>query len=82
MGVDTTVEVEALLVTGDQVEVRTRFDGRWARGFEIAGVTADGFRVRRRSDGRELPGTFGAGDIRRRRPRPSPWWELGDVRRV
>jgi hypothetical protein len=80
MGIGTSVRVGELLVAGDPVEVRNRFDGRWARGFEIAGVTARGFRVRRLSDGRELPDEFGARDVRRRRRRPSPWYELGGDR--
>jgi len=39
---------------GTRVEVRTRFDDSWGRGFEIAEVVGDGapkYRLRRRSDG-------------------------------
>ena len=37
---------------GTRVEVRTRYElGRWAPGFTIAGITADGYHVRRISDG-------------------------------
>jgi len=80
MGVATSIRIEALLVPGDQVEVRNRFDGRWARGFEITGVTARGLRVRRLSDGRELPEEFSVGEVRRPRARATPWRELGGAR--
>ena len=40
-----------------RVEVRSRFDGSWCRGFEIVGVLDDGesYRIRRVSDGVVLP---------------------------
>jgi hypothetical protein len=40
---------------GTAIEVRNRFDGRWARGFEVVAADAAGYRVRRLSDGNELP---------------------------
>lgn len=50
----------------DEVEVRTRFCGEWVGGFEI--VSHDGdparLRVRRRSDGTVLPGTFAPEEVR------------------
>jgi hypothetical protein len=70
-----SVEVDGYLAPGDAVEVRNRFDRRWARGFEITGVTDHGFRVRRLSDGRELPDEFVADDVRARRDRKrGTWW--------
>jgi len=47
---------------GEPVEVRDRFTGRWAPGFEVADVTAAPKRrylVRRRSDGALLPVVLG-----------------------
>jgi hypothetical protein len=69
---------------GTRVEVRSRFESRWTRGFEVAdridGVrTADGreeeamYRVRRRSDGSILPVTFAETDLREENKR-STWW--------
>jgi len=49
-----------------EVEVRTRFDGRWSSGFEIVAVEQDQCLVRRRSDGVVLPTPFRIADIRRR----------------
>jgi len=62
---------------GTHVEVRTRFEDRWSRGFEVAEVVhqhdRDQFRIRRRSDGSELPVLFDEGDLREERRR-STWW--------
>jgi len=59
------------------VEVRSRFEARWARGFEIAEVVEEGsgpgYRVRRRSDGSVLPIVFGDDDLREEK-RKSMWW--------
>ncbi len=50
------------------VEVRTRFDGRWASGFELIGTETDDngerYLVRRRSDHAILPATFARDEIR------------------
>jgi hypothetical protein len=48
-----------------RVEVRSRFDGSWCRGFEIVGVVDGGesYRVRRVSDGVVLPVSISADDI-------------------
>jgi hypothetical protein len=59
---------------GDRVEVRTRFDRRWSRGFEVAEVTEAGnFVLRRLSDGDLLPIEFKADEVRAERHR-SMWW--------
>ena len=58
---------------GDKVEVRRRFDDKWARGFEVVEATDDGYRLRRLSDGVELPTTFATGDVRKERKRDF-WW--------
>jgi hypothetical protein len=56
-----------LAYLGASVEVRSRYDGAWCRGFEVAEVTAvDGevaFRIRRLSDGMVLPALFQAQDV-------------------
>jgi hypothetical protein len=63
------------LEAGMRVEVRRRFDQHWARGFEIVEATDGGYRVRRLSDGMELPSEFAAEDVRReQRKRNSMWW--------
>jgi hypothetical protein len=62
------------LERGMRVEVRSRFDAHWARGFEIVTVTESGYRVRRLSDGQELPVEFSFEDVRRERKRQGLWW--------
>jgi hypothetical protein len=63
------------LPAGTDVEVRTRFDGHWARGFEVVTTGDDGYRVRRRSDGRELPTLFSPQDVRLPKERKrGTWW--------
>ena len=63
---------------GIRVEVRSRFDQRWARGFELAEVVQDEgterYRVRRRSDGSVLPALFVDDDVREERKRSSSMW--------
>lgn len=61
------------LAPGTRVEVRRRFDGHWATGFEVAEKVDDAYRLRRLSDGSVLPTTFGADDVRQERRR-SMWW--------
>lgn len=64
---------------GTRVEVRSRFDQRWARGFEIEErVDQDEqggprYRLRRRSDGSVLPALFVDDDVREEK-RKSMWW--------
>jgi len=55
------------LTPGVDVEVRARFDGRWKRGFEIATIEDELYRIRRRSDGTVLPEPFAAADVRETR---------------
>jgi hypothetical protein len=62
------------LAEGTKVEVRSRFDGRWSRGFVIVSGDADGYRVRRKSDGSILPAVFAPGDVRVERRRQGMWW--------
>jgi len=62
---------------GTRVEVRSRFEAAWSRGFEvaeeIATVPRARYRVRRRSDGSILPVLFDADDLREERRRGT-WW--------
>lgn len=58
---------------GSRVEVRTGFDGSWASGYLVAAIDDDGIRLRRRSDGEELPATF-APEVVRREHRHAMWW--------
>jgi hypothetical protein len=60
------------------VEVRSRFDRAWARGFEIAETVDSGgtprYRLRRRSDGSVLPALFDDEEIREEKRRNDMWW--------
>ncbi len=62
---------------GTRVEVRSRFESKWSRGFEIADCDEHGdqarYKVRRRSDGSILPVTFSADDLREEHRRGT-WW--------
>jgi hypothetical protein len=66
-------EGEASLAPGTRVEVRKRLDGEWARGFEVISASADGYRLRRLSDGGELPLLFSDDDVRKEKKRGT-WW--------
>jgi hypothetical protein len=62
---------------GTRVEVRTRFESKWTRGFEVAEEVATSgtpeYRVRRRSDGSILPVAFPEDELREERRRGT-WW--------
>jgi hypothetical protein len=66
---------------GTRVEVRSKFESRWTRGFEVADrldnqSDVDGkpfYNVRRRSDGSILPVAFSESDLREENRR-STWW--------
>jgi hypothetical protein len=49
---------------GTAVEVVNRFTERWSTGFEVHETVADGYRVRRRSDGTVIPTTFTVSEVR------------------
>jgi hypothetical protein len=67
----------AFVRPGTRVEVRSRFEARWSRGFEIAACEDSSdkpvYKVRRRSDGSILPVLFNEDDLREERRR-STWW--------
>lgn len=58
--------------SGTRVEVRSRFDHTWKRGFEIDTVVAGGYLLRRLSDGATLPACFSEEDLRVER-RSAAW---------
>jgi len=62
------------LAPGTQVDVRNHYQGTWARGFEVAEVTDQGYRIRRLSDGTILGELFSRDDVRRQRSRQGFWW--------
>ena len=63
------------LTPGTRVEVRKRFDASWARGFEVIDLTENGgYRLRRLSDGMELPTEFEPADLRKEKRRGDMWW--------
>lgn len=78
--VDTGIDVRSRLDVGTRVEVRARFDQRWARGFEIAEVVTPPdvgelrYLVRRRSDGSVLPARFSEDELREEKRRDDLWW--------
>jgi len=63
---------------GTRIEVRSRFDQRWARGFEVAEQVAEApvprYLVRRRSDGSVLPSEFDAEEVRAEKRGRQLWW--------
>jgi hypothetical protein len=63
---------------GTRVEVRSRFDGAWCHGFEVAEVVDSlgqhAFRLRRLSDGAVLPALFSADDVAWHPAFSSPRW--------
>lgn len=62
-----------LLPIGTKVEVRTGFDGSWSSGFAVEAHTADGYRLRRRSDDEVLPVELAHDAVRRER-KNAMWW--------
>jgi hypothetical protein len=62
------------LEPGTRVEVRRRFDQHWSRGFEIAEVVGDGYRVKRLSDGSVLGAEFSDDEVRPVQKKKGLWW--------
>jgi len=52
------------LPQGTPVQVRDRFEFAFRSGFEVSSATDAGYRLRRRSDGVELPMDFPATEVR------------------
>lgn len=53
------------LRAGDPVQVCTRFEHRWVHGFSVASSGAEGYQLRRASDGAILPAWFPPSMVRR-----------------
>jgi hypothetical protein len=66
-------DVEGRMEPGTKVEVLSRFERSWSRGFEVAELVAGRYRLRRLSDGSILPTEFEGDEVRRERKRSS-WW--------
>ena len=62
------------LHVGEHVDVRNRFVGAWCHGYELVEKVADGYRVRRSSDGSIFPDVFGRDDVRSDKRNPGQWW--------
>ena len=52
------------MTKGTRVQVRNRFDGSWARGFEVYQSRRNGYLLRRLSDRHVLPTTFSPPELR------------------
>ena len=61
-------------VPGDQGRRAQPLPGDWVRGFEVAEVKGEGYRIRRLSDGTTLDDLFPRDDVRRERKRQGFWW--------
>jgi len=53
-----------VMQVGQRVEVHNRFNDSWSQGFEVDGVTGEGYRLRRLSDGALLPILTSEADVR------------------
>lgn len=57
--------VDDRLPVGTPVMVKTQYLGSWTSGFAVAEQLTDGYRLRRLSDGVELPDEFAVAAVRR-----------------
>lgn len=62
--IDIANPVDLRIVAGTTVEVHSRFDQRWTRGFTVVDVTDAGCLLRRQSDGSVLPAWFPLEQVR------------------
>jgi hypothetical protein len=53
-----------LYAVGTPVDVKNRFVGSWSRGFEVAGLTEEGYLIRRLSDQSVLPEPLAFDEVR------------------
>lgn len=53
-----------MLLPGEQVAVRTRFDGTWADGYRVCREQDGRYLIERCSDGFELPADFDVDELR------------------
>jgi hypothetical protein len=54
----------APITPGDEIEIWCRSLGSWSTGFDALDLDAEGWRVRRRSDGSQLPVRFSSREVR------------------
>lgn len=73
-GAEPEPSARSPLAPGTQIDVRNRYQGTWVRGFEVAEVAEQGYRIRRLSDGTVLDELFSRDDLRRQRNRQGFWW--------
>lgn len=59
---------------GTRVDVRSRFVGSWAHGFEVDEPVDGGYRIRRVSDGSVLPDVLTDEEIRPELRKHGLWW--------
>ena len=64
---------ESRMEIGTAVDVRNRFVGTWSHGFEVAEQVADGYLVKRSSDGSILPQVISRGEVRSDRRERALW---------
>jgi hypothetical protein len=62
--IESGVTPDNSLPPGAPVEVRNRFVGSWSAGFAVDHAEADGYVIRRVSDGQSLPATFRPDEVR------------------
>jgi hypothetical protein len=62
------------LEPGTRVEVRRRFDQHWSRGFEVVAAVEGGYRLKRQSDGTELPVVLDEDEVRVEKKKSGLWW--------
>jgi hypothetical protein len=64
-----------VLAPGTRVDVKNRYIGSWARGFEVAEhVRGDGYLVRRLSDRSILPEPLSTDEVRPEKRKQGLWW--------
>ena len=78
--VDELRAASASLVPGEEVAVRTRFDGTWAEGFRVCRERGGRYLVERCSDGCELPADFALAELRPTTPVVAPEQDVGSPR--
>jgi hypothetical protein len=59
-----TTQLSGGYAQGTPIEVVNRFTEDWSAGFEVLEAVADGYRIRRRSDGTVIPTTFTVSEVR------------------
>ena len=70
----TDAQAVERLEPGTRVEVRRRFDQHWSRGFEVVAAVEDGYRLKRQSDGTELPVVLDEDEVRVEKKKSGLWW--------